>query len=91
MTSTSITRIGKVTVVTQVIGSDEDSIQLQNPPPATQAPVSLPEPTPAWTPTKTDKINPYILQGEPQCLGVRWCLHLEAASSADMIDMMILI
>lgn len=68
MASTSVTRIGKVMVVTQVIPSNEGSIQLQNPPPVTQAPVLVP--TPAVTAAK-DKMKPTILQGEPQCLGVR--------------------
>lgn len=59
MASTSVTQIGKVMVTIQVTGDNEDSIKLQNSPPSTQAPA------------KTDKMNPNILQGEPQCLGVR--------------------
>lgn len=86
MASTSITRIGQVMVVTQVIGHNEDSIQLQKPPPATQTPVTLPDPTPAWTPAETDKIVPKILQGEPQCLGVRQASCFICQLTGSIID-----
>lgn len=73
MASTSVTRIGGVMVVTQVIPREESSIQLQYPGPTTLTPVqaTTPTPAPAPTPAKTDGMKPSLLQGEPQCLGVR--------------------
>lgn len=72
MASTSITRIGGMMVVTQVIPREESSIQLQYPAPTTQMPAQATTltPAPAPTPAKTDGMKPSLLQGEPQCLGV---------------------
>lgn len=75
MTSTSITTIGGVVVVTQVIPQDETSIPLQTaattttttqaPPPVTQAPPPRSAPL-----TKKDDMTAAFLQGEPQGLGL---------------------
>ncbi|XP_041650109.1 membrane-spanning 4-domains subfamily A member 4A [Cheilinus undulatus] len=71
MTSTSITKVGGVMVVTQVIPQDEKAIPLQDPaasparppPSATLAPPSPP-------PTKMDDMTATFLRGEPQGLGI---------------------
>lgn len=71
MTSTSITTVGGLVVVTQVIPQDEKSIPLQAaaatsaPPTTTQTP-----PTTPATPTKMDDMTATFLRGEPQGLGV---------------------
>ncbi|CAK6981945.1 membrane-spanning 4-domains subfamily A member 4A [Scomber scombrus] len=68
MASTSISKIGGVVVVTQVIPQDETSIQLQNPaaPPTPPSPPSAP----SAPPTKTDDMAAIFLRGEPQGLGL---------------------
>nr|XP_020474509.1 membrane-spanning 4-domains subfamily A member 4A-like [Monopterus albus]XP_020474511.1 membrane-spanning 4-domains subfamily A member 4A-like [Monopterus albus] len=63
MTSTSITTVGGVRIVTQVIPKDETSIVLQS---ATQNDLP-PAPT---SPAKTDDMRDAVLRGEPQGLGV---------------------
>lgn len=75
MASTSVTRIGGVMVVTQVIPQDEGSIQLQNPASTIESSAgSAPTPTPAPPPAKMDTMKPTLMQGDPQCLGVRRAL-----------------
>ena len=77
MTSTSVTKIGGVVVVTQVIPQDEKSIPLHSaatsaettatsthaPPPVRQAPPAAP--------TKMDDMTSVFMKAGPQCLGVR--------------------
>lgn len=77
MTSTSVTKIGGVVVVTQVIPQDEKSIPLQSPantaetpPTATQAPPPARKAPPA-APTKMDDMTSIFMKAGPQCLGVR--------------------
>lgn len=70
MTSTSVTRMGGVVVVTQVIPHDEGSIQLQTAAPSTQAPLPATQAPPPAT-TKMDDMKGVFLRGEPQGLGVR--------------------
>ncbi|XP_059195952.1 membrane-spanning 4-domains subfamily A member 4A-like [Centropristis striata] len=65
-TSTSITTVGGVVVVTQVIPQEEAGIQLQSPAPTTQAPPPAP-PSPA---PKVDDMTATFLRGEPRGLGV---------------------
>ncbi|XP_070768257.1 membrane-spanning 4-domains subfamily A member 4A [Enoplosus armatus] len=69
MTSTSITTVGGLVVVTQVIPQDDNHIQLQTaatspqaPPPATKAPPTHP--------AKMDDMAAAFLRGEPLGLGV---------------------
>ncbi|XP_051255359.1 membrane-spanning 4-domains subfamily A member 4A [Dicentrarchus labrax] len=69
MTSTSITKIGGVVVVTQVIPQDETSIPLQAPPSTTQAPPPVPR-APSSAPAKMDDMTAAFLRGQPQVLGV---------------------
>ncbi|XP_074539929.1 membrane-spanning 4-domains subfamily A member 4A [Halichoeres trimaculatus] len=74
MTSTSVTTVGGLVVVTQVIPQDEKAIPMQAgavtnatpaPPPATQTP-----PTAPAAPTKIDDMTATFLRGQPQGLGV---------------------
>lgn len=65
MTSTSVTKVGGVLVVTQVIPQEESSIPLQAPP--TQAP---PTQAPPPASAKLDDMTACFLRGEPQGLGV---------------------
>lgn len=76
MTSTSVTKIGGVVVVTQVIPQDEKSIPLQSPantaetpPTATQAPPPARKAPPA-APAKMDDMTSIFMKAGPQCLGV---------------------
>jgi len=70
MTSTSVSTVGGVVIVTQVIPKD-DSILLQTPAdPAQQAP----PPAVKTSPTKEDSKAATFLRGEPQGLGVRVCV-----------------
>ncbi|XP_070822662.1 membrane-spanning 4-domains subfamily A member 4A [Chaetodon trifascialis] len=71
---TSITKIGGVVVVTQVISQDEASIPLQSAT-ATQAPPSVAQTTPKVTQAppataKVDDMTAAFLRGEPRSLGV---------------------
>lgn len=66
MASTSITTVGGVVVVTQVIPKDEKSIQLQAPPRPAQAPPQ----TSKLPPTKMDVTMAALMQGGPHVLGV---------------------
>lgn len=70
MTSTSITTVGGLVVVTQVIPQGETSIQLQSPS-ATQQPPAKTTKAPPTTPAKMDDMTAAFLRGEPQGLGVR--------------------
>ncbi|XP_075934560.1 membrane-spanning 4-domains subfamily A member 4A [Anarhichas minor] len=64
MTSTSVTTVGGVVVVTQVIPKEETGIQLQTAtPPAAQAPLTSPA-------SKMDDMTAVFLRGEPRGLGV---------------------
>ncbi|KAM3613795.1 uncharacterized protein V6R79_005142 [Siganus canaliculatus] len=71
MASTSVTKIGGVVVVTQVIPEGDASIPLQSaappqaPPPAAQTP-----PPSKASRAKLDDVTAGFLQGEPQALGV---------------------
>lgn len=67
MTSTSVTKVGGVLVVTQVIPQEESSIPLQTPPTQPPAPVKQ-APPPAFA--KVDDMTASFLRGEPQGLGV---------------------
>lgn len=80
MASTSISKLGGVVIVTQVIRQDDTSIQLQpadtapaaqTPPPAAQTPPPATQ-TPPTSPKKKKKDNmaTVYLMGEPQGLGV---------------------
>nr|XP_046256204.1 membrane-spanning 4-domains subfamily A member 4A isoform X3 [Scatophagus argus] len=83
MASTSVTKIGGVVVVTQVLPQDETSIPLQAaaavtqapppakqaPPPAKQAPPQAKQGPPSAN-TKMDDMTAAFLRGEPQSLGV---------------------
>ncbi|XP_028326182.1 membrane-spanning 4-domains subfamily A member 4A [Gouania willdenowi] len=67
MTSTSITTVGGVIVVTQVIPKDDASIPLETPQnPSTAPPPALRSPAPA----KVDDMTAVFLQGAPLSLGV---------------------
>ncbi|XP_029957759.1 membrane-spanning 4-domains subfamily A member 4A [Salarias fasciatus] len=68
MASTSVTKVGGVVVVTQVIPKDEASLQLQAPP-ADQAPACAPQ-APPPEPVKVDDMTAAFLQGQPLVLGV---------------------
>lgn len=83
MTSTSVTKIGGVVIVTQVIPQEETSIPLESaatamqaPPHGTQAPfpatvATLPVKKAPPTPeTKMDKMTATFMRGQPQGLGV---------------------
>ncbi|XP_053182895.1 membrane-spanning 4-domains subfamily A member 4A [Scomber japonicus] len=73
MASTSISKIGGVVVVTQVIPQDDKSIQLQNPaalPAAPPSTLTAPPSPPSAPPTKTDDMAAIFLKGEPQGLGM---------------------
>lgn len=70
MASSSITTVGGLVIVTQVIPQDETALPLQTAGTCQQAP-----PQSAWTPTppspnKMDDMAATYLQGEPQGLGV---------------------
>ncbi|KAM6910504.1 membrane-spanning 4-domains subfamily A member 4A-like [Xenentodon cancila] len=68
-TSTSVTTVGGVMIVTQVIPKDGSSIPLQSP--ASSAPDTTPPPGKIPpTPTKMDSEAGIFLRGEPQGLGV---------------------
>ncbi|KAM8734004.1 high affinity immunoglobulin epsilon receptor subunit beta [Acanthopagrus schlegelii] len=76
MTSTSVTKIGGVVVVTQVIPQDEKSIPLQSAaisaettPTSTHAPPPVRQAPPA-APTKMDDMTSVFMKAGPQCLGV---------------------
>uniref|UniRef100_UPI0037E8EE8A high affinity immunoglobulin epsilon receptor subunit beta-like n=1 Tax=Semicossyphus pulcher TaxID=241346 RepID=UPI0037E8EE8A len=71
MTSTSITTVGGVVVVTQVIPQDEKAIPLQAAAAtSTQAPVTQ-APRPATpSPTKVDDMTATFQRGEPRGLGI---------------------
>lgn len=75
MTSTSVTKIGGVVVVTQVIPQDEGSIPLQSAAPATWAPPRATQAPPS-VPTKMNDMTAAFLRGEPQGLGVRCSVAL---------------
>lgn len=82
MTSTSVTRMGGVVVVTQVIPHDEGSIQLQTAAPSTQAPPPATQAPPPAS-TKMDDMKGVFLRGEPQGLGVRRkCVPNQAVTSS---------
>ncbi|XP_041798693.1 membrane-spanning 4-domains subfamily A member 4A-like [Chelmon rostratus] len=68
---TSITKIGGVVVVTQVIPQDEASIPLRTPA-STQVPPTAVHATPTTTQptTKVDDMTAAFLRGEPRSLGV---------------------
>lgn len=71
--ATSMTKVGGVVVITQVIQQDDTSIPLQSSPQATPtcppaAPPAKRSPPPA--PKKLDDFNLAFLQGGPQALGV---------------------
>ncbi|XP_068179842.1 high affinity immunoglobulin epsilon receptor subunit beta [Antennarius striatus] len=83
MTSTSVTKVGGVVIVTQVIPQDENAIQLQTPPVAAQAPPPVADSflptmkttpparkTPPTVPTKVDEMTATFLRGQPHGLGV---------------------
>lgn len=70
MTSTSITTVGGVVVVTQVIPKDENTVPLQEVANATQAPPQDPK-APPTAPAKMDDMTAAFLRGGPQGLGVR--------------------
>uniref|UniRef100_H3CL03 Uncharacterized protein n=1 Tax=Tetraodon nigroviridis TaxID=99883 RepID=H3CL03_TETNG len=69
--ATSLTKVGGVVVITQVIHQDQASIPLQTPPRATPPPAT-PTSTPAAppAPSKLDELRVAFLQGGPQALGV---------------------
>lgn len=69
MASTSITTIGGVMVVTQVIPKDDGSIQLQN---ASSSTAPAPPPVKKTTPipVKMDNITVAFMRGQPHALGV---------------------
>ncbi|XP_068612750.1 high affinity immunoglobulin epsilon receptor subunit beta-like [Brachionichthys hirsutus] len=69
MTSTSVTKVGGVVIVTQVIPQDENAIPLQTAAVATQAPPpAMKTPPTVWT--KVDEMSATFLRSQPQCLGV---------------------
>ncbi|XP_014913936.1 membrane-spanning 4-domains subfamily A member 4A isoform X1 [Poecilia latipinna] len=69
MTSTSVTTVGGVVIVTQVIPKDDLSIPLESPAnPAVQAVQPVVKPPPA--PSKEDTKESIFLRGEPLGLGV---------------------
>ncbi|XP_049440176.1 membrane-spanning 4-domains subfamily A member 4A [Epinephelus fuscoguttatus] len=84
MTSTSITKVGGVVIVTQVIPQDEGGIALQSSPPASaattpatapasatvQAPPPVKKNTPTARPAKVDDMTAIFLRGQPNGLGV---------------------
>nr|XP_046256202.1 membrane-spanning 4-domains subfamily A member 4A isoform X2 [Scatophagus argus] len=69
MASTSVTKIGGVVVVTQVLPQDETSIPLQAAAAVTQAPPPAKQAPPSAN-TKMDDMTAAFLRGEPQSLGV---------------------
>lgn len=76
MASTSITTIGGVMVVTQVIPKDDCSIQLQN---ASSSTAPAPPPVKKTTPipVKMDDITVAFMRGQPHALGVSvWTLTI---------------
>ncbi|KAM9701122.1 uncharacterized protein ACNS7B_003185 [Menidia menidia] len=66
MSSTSVTTVGGVVIVTQVIPKEDASIPMQAPPPEQKAPPPLPQ----APPTKAEKRAAIFLRVEPQGLGV---------------------
>ncbi|XP_020512656.1 membrane-spanning 4-domains subfamily A member 4D [Labrus bergylta] len=68
MTSTSITTVGGLVVVTQVIPQDERAIPLQGAPASATPPPATP--TVSSFPAKMDDMTATFLRGEPQVLGV---------------------
>ncbi|XP_073341420.1 membrane-spanning 4-domains subfamily A member 4A [Pagrus major] len=73
MTSTSVTKIGGVVVVTQVIPQEEKSIPLQSAAISAQAPPTATHPArqaPPPAPTKMDDMTSIFMKAGPQCLGV---------------------
>lgn len=72
MASTSITTIGGVMVVTQVIPKDDGSIQLQNAS-STTAPAPPPVKKTTPTPVKMDDMTVAFMRGQPHALGVSVC------------------
>lgn len=74
MTSTSVTTLGGVVVVTQVIPKEESGIQLQAanqaPPPPTQATPSATQAPSVPPSSKVDVMTAAFLKGEPLSLGV---------------------
>lgn len=76
MASTSITTIGGVMVVTQVIPKDDGSIQLQN---ASSSTAPAPPPVKKTTPipVKMNDITVAFMRGQPHALGVSvWTLTI---------------
>lgn len=77
--STSLTKVGGLVVITQVIQQDEASIPLDSVPPGFHAtPTTAPTTPPArrlLPPTKLDELNAFFLQGGPQGLGVSFLGH----------------
>lgn len=74
MTSTSVTKIGGVVVVTQVIPQDEKSIPLQSPATSAETPPTVtqaPPPARKAAPPKMDDMTSIFMKAGPQCLGVR--------------------
>ncbi|KAM9310573.1 uncharacterized protein KZ484_026440 [Pholidichthys leucotaenia] len=72
MASTSVTTVGGLTIVTQVIPSADASIPLQDTPQAPPIPAKAP-PTPAKaqpTPIKVDDMTATFLRAQPHALGV---------------------
>ncbi|XP_042345982.1 high affinity immunoglobulin epsilon receptor subunit beta-like [Plectropomus leopardus] len=72
-TSTSITKVGGVVIVTQVIPQDEGGIRLQSSPSSAvtvQAPPPPPQAPPTASPTKMDDMTAIFLRGQPHGLGV---------------------
>ncbi|TWW79840.1 membrane-spanning 4-domains subfamily A member 4A [Takifugu flavidus] len=72
--STSLTKVGGVVVITQVIPQDEASIPLHSVPDGAQATPTTARTTPParrlLPPTKLDELSASFLQGGPQGLGV---------------------
>lgn len=71
MTTTSVTTVGGVVIVTQVIPQDDPSIPLQAPPTAAK---TAPPPATLAPPTKLDDVTATFLRGQPHGLGVRLTL-----------------
>lgn len=77
--STSLTKVGGVVIITQVIPQDEANVPLGSIPHGLQAtPTTAPAPPPArrlLPPTKLDELSASFLQGGPQGLGVSFLGH----------------
>ncbi|CAN9514458.1 unnamed protein product [Ophioblennius macclurei] len=75
MASTSVTTVGGVVIVTQVIPKDEYSFQLNAPPSDDTPRVAVSPPSsavapPPETPVKVDEMTATFLRGQPLALGV---------------------